>query len=73
MPLNVAKNPLCCRGEWSATWGGSECSTITIEGRRRGARPELGQIMSELSDLSLFPNESQEDKGQDLLDLMDSV
>lgn len=71
---------LCCRADGAAVWGaGGGCgSTITIEGRRRDARPELGQIMNELSDLTLHPYQddltgSQEDKGQDLLDLMDSV
>lgn len=73
MLLNAANDSLCFRGDCTDEWGRSGCSTITIEGRRRGARPELGQIMSELSDLSLLANESQEDKGQDLLDLMDSV
>ncbi|XP_050726539.1 protein OSCP1-like [Eriocheir sinensis] len=60
-------------GECAAAWEGSGYSTITIEGRRRGPRTELGQILSELSDLSDLHNESQEDKGQDLLDLMDSL
>ncbi|KAK7072230.1 Protein oscp1 [Halocaridina rubra] len=43
---------------------------ITIEGAMRGSRPELGQIMGELT---LQENEAEVDKGQDLLDLMDSV
>lgn len=43
---------------------------ITIEGGQRGGRPELGKIMGELT---LHSADPVEDKGQDLLDLMDSV
>ncbi|KAK8389925.1 hypothetical protein O3P69_012851 [Scylla paramamosain] len=62
--------------EWAVEGGYS--STITIEGRMRNARPELGRIMNELSDLTLISTKdelraAQDDKGQDLLDLMDSV
>ncbi|MPC95652.1 hypothetical protein E2C01_090872 [Portunus trituberculatus] len=61
-----------------AEWveGGGYSSTITIEGRMRVARPELGRIMSELNDLSLHSKDlaaPHHDKGQDLLDLMDNV
>ncbi|XP_068238782.1 protein OSCP1-like [Palaemon carinicauda] len=43
---------------------------ITIEGGMRDNRPELGQIMGELT---LNEADNSSDKGQDLLDLMDSI
>ncbi|XP_042226027.1 protein OSCP1-like isoform X1 [Homarus americanus] len=43
---------------------------ITIEGGERDGRPELGKILGELT---LQDDDSMSDKGQDLLDLMDSV
>ncbi|XP_066962093.1 protein OSCP1 [Macrobrachium rosenbergii] len=43
---------------------------ITIEGGIRSNRPELGQIMGELT---LNETDNACDKGQDLLDLMDSI
>ncbi|XP_068238778.1 uncharacterized protein [Palaemon carinicauda] len=43
---------------------------ITIEGGMRDNRPELGQIMGELT---LNETDNSSDKGQDLLDLMDSI
>lgn len=43
---------------------------ITIEGGERGNHPELGQIIGELT---LQDTNTECDKGQDLLDLMDSI
>ncbi|KAK4319855.1 hypothetical protein Pmani_009242 [Petrolisthes manimaculis] len=53
---------------------GSHPNTITIDGGQRGGRPELGVIFGELT----LGGEQEEvhggeDKGQDLLDLMDSA
>nr|XP_053627116.1 protein OSCP1-like [Cherax quadricarinatus] len=43
---------------------------ITIEGKKRGGRPELGKILGEMT---LQDEEPLSDQDQDLLDLMDSV
>lgn len=42
---------------------------ITIEGRNRNGRPELGQILGEMT----LQDDAPYDEDQDLLDLMDSV